>query len=389
MGFFSNFKKKAINEDDNKKLVNKNDVSSLNQSNNDVSVQASFEHKNASQVFFTDDTDKDTFLSENDRKRKEFYDKTANIPLPKVQDGNVQDVLELWNIPVSLKLSNDCITAEEIDEINFDIEIPEGYEKAEVESFKRITRNTIQQLTDLLNSREKHVADLATVIDRLQVDLENKKFQNEVANGINIMTTEEDDGLEQENFELTIALKEANKEIDRLNNQIENGGSFITEVSAEEQRQVELLADKVSIISREKDELLDEVYSLKNTLASYVENEELPNLSQLNTQSGSHFSSYSEENDDDLLPMYEDDDITNDVLPEIDTSIANDNSITINPNNRENSVFFFDENESISEFIENNKENFEINDNNDSENTGFSFNDYDDVEKLMKETMND
>ena len=194
---------------------------------------------------------------------------------------------------------------------------------SEVEAFKDRARKSTKELVDLLKLRNKHIAQLASTIDRLQVDANNLKFDAEVANGINIMPTDSIADLENELMELRLLTRQLQDE----NNRLSKGGS------AEGYEQVvdSQMSDQVSLLTRENDELREEIYSLKNQLAVYMDDD-----NSISSQSSHRVVS----------------------TPMGSISRTDDNGYA-SGQLASGSVFHSDEDESLDEFLESNKSFYE------------------------------
>lgn len=270
--------------------------------------------------------DPDDTADEVISKHEEEYHKmmpSSSEPVPSVQEGRIQDVLELLDIPPTFEVSNIVLLPEDFEDIDFQIQIPEGYEPSEVEAFKDRARKSTEELVDLLKLRNKHVAQLASTIDRLQVDANNLKFDAEVANGINIMPTDSIADLENELMELRLLTRQLQDE----NNRISKGGSD----EGYEQVIDSQMSDQVSLLTRENDELREEIYTLKNQLAIYMDDD-----SSIPAQSSRRVVS---------TPMVS--------LNRLDDSDYDSRQMS------SGSVFHSDSEESLDEFLESNKSFYE------------------------------
>lgn len=215
---------------------------------------------------FTVDDDDNTefFFRQQDRAHEEYMQGFGDIPVPSAHEGRIQDVLKLLDIPATFELDPIVFMPEDFDEIDFDIQVPQGYEIGQVNAFKDRSRKTVEILVNLLRLRNKHVAELATTIDRLQVDAENAKFDAQIANGISIAPTNDSIELENENAELRIINRRLEKEIEALRKG-GTGGNSSREAELEQENN--RLSDHLSVTSRENEDLRQQVYDLKNTLA--------------------------------------------------------------------------------------------------------------------------
>lgn len=216
-----------------------------------------------------DDEEDSAFDTSDDNETREFMDSMTSkfkkkmksyeaVPVPTIDEGKVQDILEILQIPATFEIDNDIYMPEDLKNIGFDIQVPQGYDIGQIDTFVSRVSVTVDKYVKLLSDRNEHVAKLATVVDRLQVDLSNVKLQSEIANGINIMTTNDDEDYEQENMELKLIIK-------RLEEQLQNHDNDV--LSSEERDTFDKLQDELSVKERELKDREDEIYELKNQLA--------------------------------------------------------------------------------------------------------------------------
>jgi hypothetical protein len=188
-----------------------------------------------------------------------------NESLESSPEAQLKDILEVIGIPITFDIEQNIFLPDDMNNIKFDYQAPMGYDVGQVRAFVSKSRSSIEHFVRLLKLRNEHVAKLATTIDRLQVDLNNQKFQNEIANGINIMPTQDDDDLANQNMEYRLLNKRLEEEIASL--RMGDG------LSSEERQAFEDLQDQLSISRRENETLSEQVYELKNQLA-YLEEEQ-------------------------------------------------------------------------------------------------------------------
>lgn len=214
------------------------------------------------------------FFEKQEEAHQELIKSYGDRPVPTVLEGRIQDVLELLSIPATFEIDASVLLPEDFKGVSFDIQIPQGYEMGEVNAFVSRAKHSVEELVKLLKLRNKHIAELATTVDRLQVDANNLKVQAEVANGINIMPTDDGEDLEKENMELGLKVRRLEDEIRSLKQEgASSGGS--SGMSDRDQRMYNALSDRLSVVQREFDELTEENKALKSQLAVYIENESL------------------------------------------------------------------------------------------------------------------
>ena len=191
---------------------------------------------------------------------------TTEDSLKPVDENAIKDVLEVLQIPATFEIDNDVFLPEDLVGIQFDLQVPQGYEMGQVDSFLSQVKTTVSKLVELLKLRNEHIAKLATTVDRLQVDAHNLRYEAEIANGINIMPTANHDELTLENERLRVLVQSLKEQ-----SQSKDDG-----LSSQERQKFESLQDEFSVLSIENQELHDEVYQLKSNLAALQERLEDP-----------------------------------------------------------------------------------------------------------------
>ena len=217
-------------------------------------------YKTPKSVFSVDDSDKDNAVNTLNRRYRQTN--SSNASVLKARDGKVQDVLDVMRIPSTFDLEPFVLLPEDLDEIDFSIMVPKGYgyDQSEVDAVFARVKETISEYLRLLKLRNEHIAQLASTVDRLQVDAYNARYDAEIANGINIMPTESMVDMENELMELRLLVKKLEEE----NSHLQKG------YSAEGYEQIvdENLSDQVSLLSRENDDLREEIIFLKEKLST-------------------------------------------------------------------------------------------------------------------------
>lgn len=240
--------------------------------------------------------DKVTFFGK--KKKQDEIDEAAE-ELGKVDQNKIKDVLEILEIPATFEIDQETFLPEDITEIEFDYQTPHGYDMGQVAAFVDQARSSVISYVRLLKLRNEHIAKLATVVDRLQVDLNNQRFDSEIANGINIMPTQDDDDLNNQNMELKLLVMRLREELEAL-----KSGD---DLSTQERQAFDDLQDQLSIANREVERLTEDNYELKTRL-SYLD-EDMGVDPVENEKSFAEQNSYAIE--DDSVPafsQFEDDD---------------------------------------------------------------------------------
>ena len=193
--------------------------------------------------------DDDFFLQKNDVKPPDPTTREEQV---------VGDILDVLGIETTFTISNNVFLPEDITKTEFDVQTPYGYDQGQVLSFKSQVASSLEYYISLLKQRNSDVAKLATTIDRLQVDLNNAKFDAEIGNGISIMPTNDTADLENK-------LMEARAEIARLKE---------TDIPRE---QYSTLADSLTAMRKDNEKLQQQVNDLTTQLA-LAQEESLPEV---------------------------------------------------------------------------------------------------------------
>lgn len=217
---------------------------------------------------FTDvDDDTPDFLEIQQESFEEQQKEYDGIIVPEAKNNTLQNVLELLDIPATFEIPQEIFMTEDLDKLpEFSMQVPEGYDVGQVRAFQDKVRTTVAAYIKLLLLRNEHIARLATVIDKLQVDMNNLKFQNEVANGINIMPTEDDDTLSNQNMELRLKNQQLTEKIAKMQKK--------DELSTNERRIFNDLQDKLSATQRENEQLREELQDVSAQLGALQEENE-------------------------------------------------------------------------------------------------------------------
>lgn len=211
-------------------------------------------------AFDVEDNAIEDFLNQ---QQQDYDDELAkryeDVPDIQVRDKQIQDVLDVLEIPATFAIETDVFLPEDIQDIKFDLQAPYGFEEGQVNLFVTQTQNTVKKYVALLKLRNEHVAKLASVVDKLQVDANNLRYEKEIANGINVMPSYEAEDIEGKYLELKM-------ENSRLKEEL-NKGNFHGGLTAQERNRYNDLQDQLSIMRRENEELKEDNYALKNQLA--------------------------------------------------------------------------------------------------------------------------
>ena len=190
----------------------------------------------------------------------------------------IKDVLDVLKIPGTFVIPSDVLMPEDFPTIQFDVQFPKGYDIGQVEFFVERSESSIATYVRMLEERNEHVAKLATTGDRLQVDLQNLKYDSQIAAGIGIMPTSDNDELERDNIELKL-------QVARLRDELKNKSSA-PDLSSRERELYEELRNRYSILQRERDDLEQTNLDLKTQLAHLDEEKDDPEWMNGETTAG-------------------------------------------------------------------------------------------------------
>jgi hypothetical protein len=282
------------------------------------------------------------------KKKPDAIDEAAE-ELVRVDQNKIKDVLEILEIPATFEIGQDMFLPEDITDIEFDYQTPHGYDMGQVGNFVEQARDSVVSYVKLLKLRNEHIAKLATVVDRLQVDLNNQRFDSEIANGINIMPTQDDDDLNNKNMELTLLVMRLREELAALKE--------ADSLSTNERQAFEDLQDQLSIVTRDCERLNEENYELRTRVSFMeedlgvdpVENEKVFASEETSHQSSNSEFNFSDSEDEDILP-----DLMGNSLPNFGESLEEDDSVS-----NFTSAFHDGEDLTLDEFILENQKNSE------------------------------
>ena len=183
----------------------------------------------------------------------------------------VEDILEVLRIQASFEIPPDVLLpGDRALDIRFDTQVPSGYDPNQVDRFVYKVKTSVAFLVSLLERRNEDIAKLATVVDRLQVDANNLRFESEIANGVSVMPTQDDESLD------TLLMEEKLK-VRRLEDELKvlkalSGG--ISSRAAEDHNSHMKAMDDLSVMKAQLESLEFENTELKTRLAQIEEDSE-------------------------------------------------------------------------------------------------------------------
>lgn len=205
--------------------------------------------------------------------------------------SKVIDILDYLQIPTTFEIEKDILMPLDISSAKemFNHQTPYGYDIGEINHYIERVRHSLEKYISLLQSRNEHVARLASTIDQLQVDAKNLQWQMEIANGVNIMPTEDVKNL-------TVTVQKLQVENKKLKQQVNSSGA--AKNNPQSKKQIEDLTNEVSILNRENVQLKATIEKLKNNGPAKKTKtfEAMPSLDD-----------FSAVNDEIALPSFDDD----------------------------------------------------------------------------------
>lgn len=283
------------------------------------------------------------------KKKHDAIDDAAE-ELVKVDQNKIKDVLEILEIPATFEIGREIFLPEDISEVEFDYQTPHGYDMGQVGAFVDQARDSLKNYVKLLKLRNEHVAKLATVVDRLQVDLNNQRFDSEIANGINIMPTQDDDDLNNQNMELKLLNMRLREELTALKNS--------DDLSTDERQTFEDLQDQLSIVTRECEALRETNYELKTRVSFMEEDLGVDPVEDEKAYSSDDFISLEDESDLGLPSFEEASSLDDFSIPE-PTDLHQDFEAGYNAAPDDDSAFFNGEDLTLDEFIKENQDSYD------------------------------
>lgn len=149
--------------------------------------------KQENDSIFTDEEYEEEIVKEIDKKFLENHVLVGDKRIEDIKDINaVKDVLLAHLIPETYSFSSDVLFPEDFKHIKFDTQVPKGYDIGQVDAFKEKCQDSIAELVDKLTERNLHIVSLANIIDRLQVDANNARFEAQMST-ISIIPTSDSD----------------------------------------------------------------------------------------------------------------------------------------------------------------------------------------------------
>lgn len=173
------------------------------------------------------------------------------------QGQSVGDILKSMKISETFTIGEDILFVdEELRNQSFNTQAPVGYDMGEVDFFVTRVQKTVAEYVRLLRQRNVDVVGLAGKISDLLVDLNNFRFNAEVANGINIMATGGDED------SLAVELQEARSRLRQAQDELAayRSGGYDAEP---DQNELAILRDELAVERRGREKAEAEAQDLR------------------------------------------------------------------------------------------------------------------------------
>lgn len=225
----------------------RNHVKKTSRSSVESSEESAFERLNiTADVFEADDEE---FLNSGIFNHQE----TAEEKYSKARD-----VLEQLGIAETYVIPNDVYVSSDLDDVSFNHSAPVGYDFGEVDGFILDMKSSLDAYVKMLDKRNHDITELALYVDRVQAENRNILYQSEMASGVNVIPTQNfvEEELASAQLEI-LALREENRRLKEMKTKSvddsDSNSSFV----------IQQYADKVSLLEREKEDLLRKVRNLE------------------------------------------------------------------------------------------------------------------------------
>lgn len=169
--------------------------------------------------------------------------------LSKDQGQSVEEILRSMKIAETFTIDEGILFLDaELANQEFATQAPYGYDMGEVDFFLTKTQRSVAEYVKLLRIRNDDVVKLAGRISDMMVELNNMRFNSEVANGINIMASGGDDDA------LAVELQEARARAQRLQEELNGIYASGTVGGIDDQNEIETLRNDLAAerIARER-----------------------------------------------------------------------------------------------------------------------------------------
>jgi DivIVA domain-containing protein len=196
------------------------------------------------------------------------------------------ELLFALKIPTQVEIPENILFVDEnLDSISFSESRPRGYDMGQVDAFVKVVRETVIKYVELLQRRGEDLKSVAAHANAIQEQLNGNRFNAEIANGINIMSSDEDS--EELRAELSMA-QLRNSELEAELAQY-SGGATHSQFSNDDAHRMQQLQDDFALLQRENAELRADISELRAN-QYYDEEETAATYDSSYSSEGSQFS---------------------------------------------------------------------------------------------------
>lgn len=197
----------------------------------------------------------------------------------------VKDVLESLEIPATYEVPANVLLKGDTDDLEFDIQVPRGYDMSQVMSFVSRVNVSIDWLQSRLKDRNRDIMALADVVDQLTITNRNLKVDISTYQGVSILSGDSHDDLQadnnmlrSENSKLKAEKSNLAKRLAEAQKMAASSKSVVSDIELVKENE-ELLKDKkfledeYLVLQNEK-EALQEAYDALKSQMRYEEEED-------------------------------------------------------------------------------------------------------------------
>lgn len=212
------------------------------------------------------------------------------------REQNSKDILALMSIPETFVIEEQYYLPDDLKNIEFSYEAPMGFSVKEVERFFNSVVRTVRHYVDLLHKRNEHIVQLAGKIDEKDDAIKKLRYEQEIAQGINVVPTQGDIQLENELTDVKLENNRLKRDLRQYENTEPVG------LDDEERDKYNELQDQYSVLVKQNDELNSEVKSQRLQIMKLEEDSavDINSAFSEDTADNEHSSRYADYDDDEL-----------------------------------------------------------------------------------------
>lgn len=171
---------------------------------------------------------------------------------------SAKDILEVLNIPETYTIGEEFYMPEDLNlkNITFSYTSPVGFDEREVERFYNGVVRTVKNYVEILQERNKHIVTLASEVDKKDDLIAKLRYDQEIAQGINVMPTQGDHELENELMEERLENKRLRQQLKAQKSSLANAKNTDDNVKLtdEERDKYNELQDSYSVLQKQHDD---------------------------------------------------------------------------------------------------------------------------------------